>query len=88
VAALELKTFNAEAGICLKYRTNKAAEVSRLMTGLGRLASGGDVTSLGASGTGDVEMVDAPAVEEQASKGPVQGQQGAKGKKKGGKGKR
>lgn len=89
MAALELKTFNAEAGICLKYRTNKAAEVSRLMTGLGKLASGADVASLGVSGTADVEMVDAPAVEE-GSKGQPQGQQaqGGKGKKKGGKGKR
>ncbi|KAJ5678025.1 signal recognition particle 9 kDa protein-domain-containing protein [Penicillium maclennaniae] len=91
VAALELKTFNAESGICLKYRTNKAAEVSRLMTGLGKLASGADVASLGVSGPADVEMVDAPAVEESkgAAQGPGQGQaQGGKGKKKGGKGKR
>lgn len=61
------------------------------MTGLGKLASGADVASLDASGPADVEMVDAPAVEE--SKGAAQGQgqgqaQGGKGKKKGGKGKR
>jgi hypothetical protein len=87
LAALELKTFNPEAGICLKYRTNKAAEVSRLMIGLGKLAGGADVASLGVSATADVEMVDAP---EEGSKGPApQGQQaGGKGKKKGGKGKR
>jgi len=39
-ATLTLKTFEAGSGICLKYETDKAAEVGRLMTGLGRLASG------------------------------------------------
>lgn len=39
-ATLTLKTFEITAGICLKYKTNKSAEVGRLMTGLGRLAKG------------------------------------------------
>lgn len=39
-ATLTLKTFDPTSGICLKYRTDKAAEVGRLMTGLGRLARG------------------------------------------------
>ena len=37
-ATLTLKTFHPESGICLKYQTDKAAEVGRLLTGLGRLA--------------------------------------------------
>jgi len=39
-ARLTLKTFHADSGICLKYRTDKAAEVGRLITGLGKLAKG------------------------------------------------
>ena len=39
-AQLTLKTFHPESGICLKYRTDKAAEVGRLLNGLGRLAKG------------------------------------------------
>ncbi|KAJ5746025.1 hypothetical protein N7520_011207 [Penicillium odoratum] len=85
VACLTLKTFNPATGVCLKYRTNKLQEVSRLMTGLGKLAGGADVASLGLSGPGaDVEMVDAPVVIEEV----VQAGKGGKGKKKGGKGKR
>ncbi|KAJ5636137.1 uncharacterized protein N7484_009450 [Penicillium longicatenatum] len=86
IASLTLKTYNPTTGVCLKYRTNKLQEVSRLMTGLGKLAGGADVASLGLSGPADVEMVDAPAVEEEV----VQSGKAAsgKGKKKGGKGKR
>jgi hypothetical protein len=86
----------------LHYRTNKAQEVGRLITSLGKLAAGADVAGLGLSAAvpaagADVEMTDAPApVEEVApvagkAQGQVQGQgqgQSAKGKKKGGKGKR
>lgn len=39
-ATLTLKTYHQESGICLKYKTDKAAEVGRLMAGLGRLAKG------------------------------------------------
>ncbi|KAF9884601.1 hypothetical protein FE257_001423 [Aspergillus nanangensis] len=104
IATLTLKTFNPTSGICLKYRTNKGAEVGRLITSLGKLAGGADVASLGLSGpapaavTGDVEMVDAPpdettttgAVNNTTASNPA-GQSSAKGgksKKKGGKGKR
>jgi hypothetical protein len=74
-----------------------------LITGLGKLAAGADVASLGLSAGaglagGDVEMVDAPVEEGvavpaaavsagQGGKSQGQGQAG-KGKKKGGKGKR
>jgi hypothetical protein len=51
-ATLTLKTFEPAAGICLKYRTNKSAEVGRLMTCLGRLAKGERVDE--AKGTGSV----------------------------------
>jgi Signal recognition particle 9 kDa protein (SRP9) len=39
-ATLVFKTFETTAGICLKYETNKSAEVGRLFTGLGKLAKG------------------------------------------------
>lgn len=44
-ATLTLKTFEPGSGICLKYKTDKAAEVGRLLTGLGRLA-GGEVVEM------------------------------------------
>jgi len=34
---LVLKTFDPVSGACLKYKTNKAAEVGRLIAGLGKL---------------------------------------------------
>lgn len=39
-AYLELKTFDPESGACLKYKTDKAAEVGRLIGSLGRLGRG------------------------------------------------
>lgn len=39
-ATLTFKTFETTEGICLKYQTNKVAEVGRLINGLGRLAKG------------------------------------------------
>ncbi|KAI3337497.1 hypothetical protein HD806DRAFT_476845 [Xylariaceae sp. AK1471] len=36
-ASLTIKTFDAHSGACLKYRTTKAAEVSRLILSLGQL---------------------------------------------------
>ncbi|KAJ5973454.1 signal recognition particle 9 kDa protein-domain-containing protein [Penicillium waksmanii] len=87
IASLTLKTYNPESGITIQYRTNKLQEVGRLMTGLGKLAAGADVASLGLSAPAgaDIEMTDAP--EEGASSAPVpaatKGQaQGGKGKKK------
>ena len=56
-ARLTLKTFHPDSGICLKYQTDKAAEVGRLMNGLGKLAKGetiekstGDNTDLNTGG--------------------------------------
>lgn len=90
IATLTLKTFNAATGICLQYRTNKAQEVSRLITTLGKLAAGADAAGLGlglsAPAPVDVEMTDAPAVASEEPK--LQQTQGGKGKKKSGKGKR
>ena len=34
---LTLKTYDPVSGVCLKYRTDKAAEVGRLVSSLGRL---------------------------------------------------
>ncbi|KAL4968858.1 SRP9/SRP21 family protein [Aspergillus stella-maris] len=98
LATLTLKTYTPEAGICLKYRTNKAAEVGRLITALGLLAGGADLSSLdkaasvgtaaGATGGADVEMggmEDATAGTAQAATGGAGAGSGAAGK--GGKGK-
>ncbi|KAH1324437.1 hypothetical protein KXV58_005509 [Aspergillus fumigatus] len=102
VAVLTLKTYNPTAGICLKYRTNKAAEVGRLVTSLGKLAGGANAAGLGLSAPAptttasavatDVEMTDAPVVVEEAASANASkadtGAKGGKSKKKGGKGKR
>ncbi|WEW61098.1 hypothetical protein PRK78_006587 [Emydomyces testavorans] len=77
-ATLTFKTYNPHSGICLKYRTTKAAEVSRLIAGLGRLASGAPIADATTSAAptqtqqtthavtsvsaGDVEMLDSSAV--------------------------
>jgi hypothetical protein len=92
-ATLTLKTFEPGSGICLKYKTDKAAEVGRLLTGLGRLA-GGEViempappsTAAAATAEDKMEIDDAgsgcatPKVDEGK---PAQGGTGGKGKKKG-----
>lgn len=39
-ATLTVKAYHPDSGICLKYRTDKAQEVGRLIGGLGRLARG------------------------------------------------
>ena len=36
-AVLTLKTYDPESGVCLKFQTDRAAEVGRLINGLGRL---------------------------------------------------
>lgn len=36
-ATFSLKTYDPVSGVCLQYETNKAAEVGRLIAGLGRL---------------------------------------------------
>ncbi|PNS17617.1 hypothetical protein CAC42_3012 [Sphaceloma murrayae] len=37
IGYLELRAYDPESGVCLKYRTEKAAEVGRLIGGLGRM---------------------------------------------------
>ncbi|OJD21520.1 hypothetical protein ACJ73_07142 [Blastomyces percursus] len=91
-STLTLKTFHPTSGICLKYRTNKAAEVGRLIAGLGKLASGAPVVeriAADAGMTGDTEMVDAPpptsAPASAATSGPGAGAgAGGKGSSSGG----
>ena len=95
-ATLIVKAFEPGSGICLKYKTDKAAEVGRLIAGLGRLAKG-EVIEMPApvlpgvpeaEQQGDKMEVDAavgsgtatPKIEERAVPG---GGGGGKGKKKG-----
>ncbi|OKL61393.1 hypothetical protein UA08_03503 [Talaromyces atroroseus] len=96
VATLTLKTYNPVTGICLKYKTNKAAEVGRLISGLGKLAAGlkiGADEAVAAAppvtaGAGqDVEMIDAPQQPAVQSQSQTAGGGGG-GKKKKGKGKK
>ncbi|KAI1082292.1 signal recognition particle 9 kDa protein-domain-containing protein [Whalleya microplaca] len=56
--SLTLKTYDPHSGVCLKYRTTKAAEVSRLVLSLGRL--GGRMAALPAPEAADEVMADAP----------------------------
>ncbi|EEA26117.1 hypothetical protein TMatcc_005631 [Talaromyces marneffei ATCC 18224] len=97
-ATLTLKTYNPVTGICLKYKTNKAAEVGRLISGLGKLGAGVKITSATeepttATTTADVEMVEAP-VQSQVATTPAAtpaasaGGGGGGKKKKKGKGKK
>ncbi|EER25126.1 hypothetical protein CPC735_017280 [Coccidioides posadasii C735 delta SOWgp] len=100
-ATLTLKTYNPYNGICLKYRTTKAAEVSRLIAGLGRLASGAPIADAGQSHAvsgvsgGDADMLDVSVVAGgvagtgNVTSSATKGNGGGGGKKKkGGKGKR
>ncbi|CAK7223291.1 hypothetical protein SBRCBS47491_005158 [Sporothrix bragantina] len=99
-AKLVLKTVDPASGVCLKYETTKAAEVSRLVQLLGQLSR--RQAGLVAAGTSteeleDVAMGDAAAAEEPAmtaapspapTPAPAQQQHGGgggKGKKKKGK---
>ncbi|GAB7344332.1 hypothetical protein MBLNU457_2197t1 [Dothideomycetes sp. NU457] len=59
-AYLELKTYDPESGVTLKYRTDKAAEVGRLIASLGRL--GRHMAALPAI-TEDIAMTDAQPAE-------------------------
>ncbi|KAI8952864.1 hypothetical protein F4801DRAFT_539607 [Xylaria longipes] len=99
-ASLTLKTYDPHSGACLKYRTTKAAEVSRLILSLGQLGRG--MAALPLPADSDAVMADAgaeevgtPAVEKpegnaggSAAKGQTQAPTqagGGKGKKKRGK---
>jgi hypothetical protein len=92
-ATLTSKTFHPESGICLKYKTDKAAEVGRLITGLGKLAKGEiiEMTAVAAAGGEkmDVDIAEdtvepVPAKVEEVKAQPGTGGAG-KGKKKKGK---
>lgn len=76
-ASLVLKTYDPAGGVVLKYRTNKAAEVSRLIQsclgGLGR--------SMAALPPADETMTDAPPQEAE----PAAAADGPKGAPAGGK---
>ena len=64
-AVLVIKTYHADSGICLKYQTDKAQEVGRLIAGLGRLARGEVIevpVSTSAQVEGDAMDIDAGAV--------------------------
>jgi Signal recognition particle 9 kDa protein (SRP9) len=99
-ATLTLKTFEPGSGICLKYKTDKTAEVGRLLTGLGRLA-GGEVIEMPAPASAAAAVVEdkmdidevgsgtaTPKMEDVKLQGQTQGGAGGaggKGKKKKGK---
>ncbi|ATZ52399.1 hypothetical protein BCIN_08g01370 [Botrytis cinerea B05.10] len=92
---LTLTTFNPHSGVNLKYTTNKAAEVSRLIQIMGRLGKlmCGLPETEEKEGLGEINMAEAPVEEEvdekkDVGKGQAQTQtqpQGGKGKKKKGK---
>ena len=88
-ATLVLKTYDTVSGITLKYRTTKAAEVSRLIgASLGRL---GRSMAAVPEPPAEEAMPDAPAEVDQkpatttaqAQQAPTQGGGGGKKKKKG-----
>ncbi|KEQ78208.1 hypothetical protein M436DRAFT_69325 [Aureobasidium namibiae CBS 147.97] len=71
IAQLELKTFDPVSGTTLKYRTDKAAEVGRLIAAMGSL--GREMAAL-PEVKGDVIMEDATQDVEANAEAPVQAQ--------------
>ncbi|KAI0969293.1 hypothetical protein F4678DRAFT_439951 [Xylaria arbuscula] len=65
-ASLTIKTYDPKSGTCLKYRTTKAAEVSRLILSLGQL--GRKMAAL-PTADADVVMADVGAAEEVGTPG-------------------
>lgn len=63
--SLEIKTYDPVSGVALKYRTTKAAEVSRLITTLGSLGRT-MCTSKAPEEVKDEPMVDTPTDEKNA----------------------
>ncbi|KAI1426743.1 signal recognition particle 9 kDa protein-domain-containing protein [Xylaria sp. FL1777] len=62
-ASLTIKTYDPHSGACLKYRTTKAAEVSRLILSLGQL--GRKMAALpAAAAAADIVMADVGGAEE------------------------
>ncbi|KAG9668221.1 hypothetical protein KCU99_g8335, partial [Aureobasidium melanogenum] len=85
IALLELKTYDPVSGTTLKYKTDKAAEVGRLIAAMGTL--GREMAALPELKQ-DVAMVDAPiegteTPVEAAAPAPTQQITAAKKKKKG-----
>ncbi|KAH0345988.1 hypothetical protein KCU81_g4013, partial [Aureobasidium melanogenum] len=85
IALLELKTYDPVSGTTLKYKTDKAAEVGRLIAAMGTL--GREMAALPELKQ-DVAMVDAPAEGtetpvEAAAPAPTQQSTAGKKKKKG-----
>lgn len=76
--ALELKTYDPITGVALKYRTTKAAEVSRLILSLGRL--GRAMAAL--PDVQEEEIAELPGKEEEAKPVQQQPQSSAPSKKK------
>ncbi|KAI2637458.1 hypothetical protein GGS21DRAFT_511681 [Xylaria nigripes] len=68
-ASLTIKTYDPNSGVCLKYRTTKAAEVSRLILSLGQL--GKKMAAL-PSDT-DVSMPDATTAPEDVASSGIEG---------------
>ncbi|KAF2216524.1 hypothetical protein CERZMDRAFT_93813 [Cercospora zeae-maydis SCOH1-5] len=64
-ATLTLKTYDPESGVTLKFKTDRAAEVARLINGLGRV--GRHMAALPEKeGAQDAAMEDAPVPEQVA----------------------
>ncbi len=91
-ATLTIKTYESTAGICLKYETNKSAEVGRLVTGLGRLAKGEiieepSIPAIGMEATEPKteEIMNIDAIPAKSEKIPEAAGGGEKAKKKKGK---
>ncbi|KAI1818708.1 signal recognition particle 9 kDa protein-domain-containing protein [Poronia punctata] len=71
-ASLTIKTFDPISGACLKYRTTKAAEVSRLILSLGQL--GRKMAALPDEAAADTTMVDAVEAADEEKGKEVQAQ--------------
>jgi hypothetical protein len=90
-ATLVAKTFDPVGGACIKYETNRAVEVGRLMLGfqeLGQLMQNVPVTVTRKASGGEEMAVDEPATATAGGKGanmttPAAAQGGGGGKKKG-----
>ncbi|KAI0420038.1 signal recognition particle 9 kDa protein-domain-containing protein [Xylaria grammica] len=82
-ASLTIKTYDPHSGTCLKYRTTKAAEVSRLILSLGqlgrRMAALPTDTDAVMVDAGVAEEVGTPGVEKTEGSGSAGGNAGAKG---------
>ncbi|KAI1200106.1 hypothetical protein F5X97DRAFT_107372 [Nemania serpens] len=97
-ASLTIKTYDPHSGVCLKYRTTKAAEVSRLILSLGQLGrrmaalptdADAVMTDAGAAAGAGAEDVGTPGVEKAegggaGAKGQAQAQAQGQAQQQGG----